>query len=317
MTVGPGQLNSHFRLASSSATYLIKVSRADGEDALAGESAALAALAVTAALAPPHDRIHISQTLRHGPVFVTRAYAVLPFVPMAPFGSSIPGIQALLGRGLARIHASSALAAVHAGRFGFERDTFLGAARQDNAWSAPGDWVGFFVRRRLAPRLREAQERFGGEWGTNNASAVALSRALEVCSVAAVGTLFENVAVVPSLLHGDLFMGNCGAVRDGGERRATMYDPASSFGHSEMDLALSTMWGRFLPVFHEEYHAIIPKEDGFGERQELYRFYYLLTMLVLHGPGFGSKGTSGNSDGYMERCIDCLAKLEKIFASKR
>jgi hypothetical protein len=58
----------------------------------------------------------------------------------------------------------------------------------------------------------------------------------------------------------------------------------SCFGHDEMDLALSSMWGKFSPAFYDAYYQVHgASAPGFDRRQVLYRLYYLLTMLVLHG----------------------------------
>lgn len=65
------------------------------------------------------------------------------------------------------------------------------------------------------------------------------------------------------------------------------------------------MWGRFSQGFYDAYHSERgPPQPRFEARQELYRLYYLLSMLVLHGPGFGAGGSVENPNGYFERCVD-------------
>lgn len=225
-TVGPGQLNEHYRLtAGNSGSFLVKVSRRGGLEALRGESLALSLLAE---VCENDDELDV-----HVPLAVSsidsglRAYSVLPWVDFAPFGSSISSVQKALGAGLARMHMRSVkrLQHVHKGRFGFPLPTWLGAAAQQNDWSEPGDWLGFFVSQRLRPRLDEAAQKFGHEWGTSNEDVLALTTLGDrICSVQVLQPLFADCDIVPALVHGDAFMGNTGA--HGKMRTACLYDPA-------------------------------------------------------------------------------------------
>lgn len=225
-TVGPGQLNQHYRLtAGNGGSFLVKVSRRGGLDSLHGESLALSLLAE---VCENDEELDV-----HVPLAVSsidsglRAYSLLPWVDFAPFGSSIPSVQKALGAGLARIHMRSVerLRHVHRGRFGFPVTTWLGAAAQKNDWSLPGDWVGFFVSQRLKPRLDEAAQKFGHEWGTSNENVLALTTlGVRICNVEALEPLFADCDIAPALVHGDAFMGNTGAI--GKSRTACFYDPA-------------------------------------------------------------------------------------------
>lgn len=53
--------------------------------------------------------------------------------------------------------------------------------------------------------------------------------------------LLSGVQVRPSLIHGDLWVGNAGATKDG----PAIFDPACFFGHHEMELAMMTLFGGF------------------------------------------------------------------------
>lgn len=225
-TVGPGQLNEHYRLtAGNSGSFLVKVSRRGGMEALRGESLALSLLAE---VCENDEELDV-----HVPLAVAsidsglRAYSVLPWVDFAPFGSSISSVQKALGAGLARMHMRSVerLRHVHKERFGFPVPTWLGAAAQQNEWSMPGDWVGFFVSQRLRPRLDEAAQKFGHEWGTSNETVLALTTLGDrICNAQALQPLFADCDIAPALVHGDAFMGNTGA--HGKSRTACLYDPA-------------------------------------------------------------------------------------------
>jgi len=83
-----------------------------------------------------------------------------------------------------------------------------------------------------------------------------------------------------SLLHGDLWIGNAGATND---NSAYVFDPACFFGHSEFDLAITSMFGGYTDAFYEAYHQKIPKAEGFEARQELYQLYHYVNQLNLFG----------------------------------
>jgi protein-ribulosamine 3-kinase len=55
-----------------------------------------------------------------------------------------------------------------------------------------------------------------------------------------------------------------------------IFDPATFYGHSEYDFGIANMFGGFSPSFYESYHKIIPKADGFSEREEIYELFHHL-----------------------------------------
>jgi len=105
----------------------------------------------------------------------------------------------------------------------------------------------------------------------------------------------------PSLLHGDLWIGNAGANR---AREPLVFDPAVWYGHDEFDLSISTLFGHFNPGMLKEYHRLRPRKDGFLKRQRVYRLFHLLNHLNLHGAGFGKGGSSEAPAGYLERVVE-------------
>ena len=85
---------------------------------------------------------------------------------------------------------------------------------------------------------------------------------------------FKNVK--PSILHGDLWSGNY-LISDLGI--PYLNDPSIYYGHSEIDIAMSKLFGGFGTKFYSEYHKIIPKDKFTEERIELYQLYYFLSYL--------------------------------------
>jgi fructosamine-3-kinase len=105
--------------------------------------------------------------------------------------------------------------------------------------------------------------------------------------VNAVPSLLAGVTVTPSLIHGDLWVGNAGATESDGP---VIFDPACFFGHHEMELAMMTLFGGFREEFWSSYHKAIPKAPGFEGRHKLYQLYYYLNQLNLFGDA-GVKAT--------------------------
>jgi fructosamine-3-kinase len=172
-------------------------------------------------------------------------------------------------------HAAELIARLHASPrpfFGYERDTLIGPLPQPNPRSEL--WIPFFREHRLLAMARAA-EREG------RLSAKLLVR-LERLSDRLDDYLVEPPA--PSLLHGDLWTGNI-LVR--GNRIAGFVDPAISFGHPEIELAFTTMFGTFGPAFFDTYAALSPIEPGFFElRRDLYNLYPTLVHVRLFGEAY-------------------------------
>jgi len=62
-----------------------------------------------------------------------------------------------------------------------------------------------------------------------------------------------------------------------------IFDPASYYGHREMDLAMSSLFGGFEPMFYESYQEAFPLQPGFREREKIHQLYPLLVHLLLFG----------------------------------
>ncbi|NBC08115.1 MAG: hypothetical protein GVY26_13055, partial [Bacteroidetes bacterium] len=65
-----------------------------------------------------------------------------------------------------------------------------------------------------------------------------------------------------------------------------LIDPAVSYAHREMDLAMSKLFGGFSPAFYEAYEAHYPLSPGFEARISLYQLYYLMVHVNLFGGGY-------------------------------
>ena len=172
-------------------------------------------------------------------------------------------------------HAAELIAALHAtpcAFFGYERDTLIGPLPQPNPRSEK--WIPFFREHRLLA-MAEAAEAEG------RLPSAMLSR------LERLGERLEDLLTEPahpSLLHGDLWTGNV-LVR--GDRIAGFVDPAIYYGHPEIELAFTTMFGTFGEAFFEAYEALLPIKPGFHElRREIYNLYPTLVHLRLFGQSY-------------------------------
>ncbi len=88
--------------------------------------------------------------------------------------------------------------------------------------------------------------------------------------------------IKPALLHGDLWSGNVLS----GKNHPYFIDSASYYGHREVDLALTFMFGGFSNDFYNSYNKTYPLDRGFDNRKPLYILYHALNHLNIFGQGY-------------------------------
>ena len=172
-------------------------------------------------------------------------------------------------------HAAELIAALHAtprSFFGYERDTLIGPLPQPNPKSE--SWIPFFAEHRLLAKARAAE-------AEGRLPAKLLVR-IERLAERLPGYLTEPSH--PSLLHGDLWTGNV-LVRGG--RVAGFVDPAIYYGHPEIELAFTTMFGTFGRAFFDAYENLLPLSRDFHEiRCAIYKLYPTLVHVRLFGAAY-------------------------------
>jgi fructosamine-3-kinase len=172
--------------------------------------------------------------------------------------------MAALGAALARLHAHTA------DRHGLEIDNFIGATPQRNTRDA--DWTGFLFDCRIGDQIERLSRQLAGF----DAELTARLRA-------AWTRAFGDYAPPPSLLHGDLWIGNAGALTDG---TPVVFDPAVHYGDRECDLAMAALFGGFGAGFFDAYADSWPLEPGWQRRREFYQLYHVLNHANLFGGGY-------------------------------
>jgi fructosamine-3-kinase len=86
----------------------------------------------------------------------------------------------------------------------------------------------------------------------------------------------------PALLHGDLWGGNYFF----GKEEVVLYDPALYFGHRELDLAMTLLFGGFDQAFYSAYHESYPIDAGWMDRLPVTQLYPNLVHLNLFGSSY-------------------------------
>ena len=263
--VSGGCVNQAHVLEDGRTQWFVKTHAADRLAMFEAEQAGLMALAASAS-------IRVPQPLCTGTAGGS-AYLVMAFLPL---GGGRRGSAATAGRQLAALHRSQAEA------FGWERDNTIGATPQPNAWMA--DWVDFWHRRRLGHQLTLAAA--AGHGGRLQMLGERLLERLPA--------LLDH-SPAPSLLHGDLWGGNIGYLRDG---EPVIFDPACYYGDRETDLAMTELFGGFGADFYAAYREAWPLDTGYAVRKTLYNLYHILNHLNLFGGGYGAQ-----AEGMLQRLL--------------
>lgn len=255
---GGGSINASFVLtACDGQRYFLKLNAASRADMFAAEAAGLEELARA-------DAVRVPQALAQG-LAGGQAYLLLEGLELGRADSTA---AAELGRQLAAQHRVSSTA------FGWHRDNTIGSTPQPNDWC--DSWVEFWRDKRLGFQLDLARDSGCGR-GLRKRGAELQQRLPE---------LLKEHSPAPSLLHGDLWGGNWGALQTG---QPVIFDPAVYFGDREADIAMTRLFGGFPAEFYASYHAGWPLPSGHEQRSRLYNLYHVLNHLNLFGGAYGSQ----------------------------
>jgi len=199
-------------------------------------------------------------------------YLILEHIPTE---SAVNSADYTLGRQLALFHSSEneRTTSCRTAFFGFQNDNYIGSTPQINTHHA--NWIDFFRECRLGYQIDTAER--------HNLLDRKLRNQLDTLS----GEL-ENLLTEPKypvLVHGDLWSGNIMKANSG---EWILFDPAVYYGHPEVDIAMTELFGGFGRSFYEGYHAVIPRDSGYEERRDLYNLYHMLNHLNLFGRSYES-----------------------------
>lgn len=191
----------------------------------------------------------------------TEAFLIMEWLESA---RQQPNFFTHFGQQLAALHRNT-----HA-QYGFEQDNYIGSLPQSNTWHA--DWISFMIEERFEPQLQRARN--GGFFDRTTV------QQFERLYKALPDLLPDEPA---SLLHGDLWSGN---YLVGPEGEPCLVDPAVYYGHREMEIAFTSLFGGYAPAFYQAYEETWPLQPGFADRKDIYNLYPLLVHVNLFGSSY-------------------------------
>ena len=214
------------------------------------------------------------------------AFLVTDFLNLKSSSSSShksPGSGLSLAQKLAKLHTTPAPTPEGYERpmFGFPVVTCCGDTEQDNSYKF--SWAEFFGECRLKGVLRAGEK--------NNGSDSELRNLVEKTASSVVPALLRNGHlkdaktggnIKPVVVHGDLWSGNHGRGSIGdGPVEEVVFDPSSSYSHSEFEFGIMKMFGGFGNAFESEYFEAkeglgsSAKDEPVGEWVDRVRLYEL------------------------------------------
>ena len=165
------------------------------------------------------------------------------------------------GSGLAIMHKQ------HQSYFGLNEDNYIGSLKQDN--TSHNDWHSFYSECRVMPLVKTLLD-------TGSFSSKDFDSAGSFCKN--LKNIFPGEH--PSLLHGDLWGGNFLITSPG---KPAIFDPAVYFGHREMDIGMTKLFGGFDQRFYDTYNEVYPLDNNWHQRIPYTQLYPLLVHAVLFG----------------------------------
>jgi protein-ribulosamine 3-kinase len=152
-------------------------------------------------------------------------------------------------------------------KFGLEKDNYIGSLKQSNKMQS--DWISFLIEERLEKQLKLAVDNsnVGNEFSRNYEKIYK--------------KLNELIPLeIPALIHGDLWSGNYMVAENDAP---CIFDPAVYYGHREMDIAMTKLFGGFPEEFYRSYNDAFPMEKEWEKRTDVYNLYPLMVHVNLFG----------------------------------
>ncbi|KAL8692302.1 MAG: hypothetical protein Q9218_002644 [Villophora microphyllina] len=157
--------------------------------------------------------------------------------------------------------------------FGFPETTCCGETPQPNEYKE--SWADFYAQNRLSAILQKCEKNNGTDAEFRSLVEKTVNKV--VARLIGGDHLNDGKGVTPVVIHGDLWSGNKGRGRIGGQGAVedVVYDPSAVYGHNEYELGIMNMFGGFGKSFLDEYHKICPKMSPTEEYQDRVSLYEL------------------------------------------
>lgn len=246
-----GDINVSFSIYSHTNRYFLKINDADKYPGMFEKEAdGLDSLRKNSTLVIPG-------VVKQG-VVENRQYLLLSWIDS---GKISDDSWPQFGQALAALHKQPQL------HFGWRVNNFIGSLPQVNSFYP--DWASFYSNCRIIPLVKQLYD-------SNAFTEKDVKNSESLCK--RFSEIFPDEP--PSLLHGDLWSGNYKITHEG---KAAVFDPAVYYGHREMDIGMSLLFGGFHSSFYNSYNEVYPLQKGWQSRLPFTQLYPLLVHLVLFG----------------------------------
>jgi len=249
--VGGGDINDAFRLITSEGDFFVKKNSSSGFPGMfKKEAMGLELLDRTKA-------IRVPKVIDFGESG-DEAFLILRFIRS---GQRKPIFWDQFAHQLGNLHRHSN------DSFGLDHNNYIGSLHQSN--KKHKTWHEFFVSERLEVQVKLARN----------------SGLIDKNTISAFEKFYKKINDIftveqPALLHGDLWGGNFMVDENGGP---VLIDPAVYYGHREMDLAMTKLFGGFDSKFYDAYNQYYPLEKAWQERVDYCNLYPLMVHVNLFG----------------------------------
>ena len=174
--------------------------------------------------------------------------------------------QKKLGKGLGEMHIQSNES--NPKSFGYHTQGYIGTTNQMRGWE--NNWIECFINLRIEPQLATLENFF---------SEIEIKNKIK----SKIKSELNDYKPFNSLIHGDLWSGNIGV---NNMNKGVIFDPACWWADSEVDIAMTRLFGNFRREFYENYHKIVPLKKGFERRTIIYNFYHVLNHANMFGRSY-------------------------------
>ena len=246
-----GDINTTYILTTHDENYFIKLNTIAFTDMLQKEKDGLLLLRSAGTC------LKIPEPLVHG-TFGQQGFLLMEYLEK---GDDRKALWQLLATGLAQLHKNTQ------NHFGLEYSNYIGTILQNNATATT--WIEFYTKQRILPLMQQVYDQ-------HKCTRADIQLSEQFCNK--LPSLIPEEP--PALLHGDLWSGNRMFTANG---ESAIYDPAVYFGHREMDIAMTLLFGGFDTYFYTIYNEVHPLQNGWRERVNICQLYPLLVHLILFG----------------------------------
>lgn len=253
-TVFGGDINESFTIKTSNGSYFIKINDAIAfPNMFEAEAKGLDFLISQSSFVIPEPIIIGT--------FENKAFLLLEYLSLQNQGNWFS-----FGEILANMHKRTAP------NFGLEYPNYIGSLIQKN--NEMNSWAEFYMEQRLLPLSIKARE-------------LGLLDKEDLRNLDLLHMQLGNIYPIepPSLLHGDLWSGNASFCQG----KSCVYDPAIYYGHREIDIAMTLLFGGFPKEMYTAYNTVYPLENGWQNRIELSQLYPLLVHTCLFGESYANQ----------------------------